>query len=197
MALPSLKDLIPNLTDADMLPDTDSPVIDVDPKTNPTASEARTVTLSQIHELFNVMLRRSNVRKRLGTEEGKTRLLEQKVEALEQWRQDIEERIAVKNEQIDQRFLKNEELHSNLEAYTKFSFSGCEKQKEINDGRNKEMRQGFKAAHIDRNRIDGRCTTLDAQMKEQRDKLDEKIDTNYRTLWAFTEDVQAHVDATL
>ena len=59
------------------------------------------------------------------------------------------------------------------------------------------MRQGFKAAHIDRNRIDGRCSTLDAQMKEQRDKLDEKIDTNYRTLWAFTEDVQAHVDATL
>ena len=73
----------------------------------------------------------------------------------------MEARIAVRNDQVDQRFVKNEESHTNLEAYTKFSFSGCEKQKEINDSRNKEMKQNFKAAHMDRNRIDGRCTTLD------------------------------------
>ena len=136
------------------------------------------------------MLRRSNVRARLGVNEESTSVLQQKVESLEQWRQDIEERIAVRNEQVDHRFIKNEELHTNLEAYTKFSFSGCEKQKEINDNRNKEMRQGFKAAHIDRNRIDGRCTILDTQMKEQRDNLDEKIEQNYTKLWTFTEDVQ-------
>ena len=83
MAKPSLKDLIPNLTDADVVPDTDSPVIDVDPKTNPTAGEARTVTLSQIHDLFNVMLRRSKVRARVGENEESISVLQQKVEALE------------------------------------------------------------------------------------------------------------------
>ena len=56
-----LIDLVPDLVEADVASDTGRLVINVDPATNPVAGEARTFSLKQIHDLFNVLLRRSQV----------------------------------------------------------------------------------------------------------------------------------------
>ncbi len=45
MAKQTLRDLIPNLTEIAIAPDTTDQVIDVDPESNPIAGEARTYTL--------------------------------------------------------------------------------------------------------------------------------------------------------
>ena len=47
-------------------------------------------------------LRRSDVRLRLDENDKATRVLEQKVEELEKWRIDIEERIANRSKEVDE-----------------------------------------------------------------------------------------------
>ena len=83
-------DLVPGLTENDTKPDTETYAIDIDPKTNPKASEARMLSLHQVQELFNVLLRRSNVQARLSTSENHGADLEERVHELENWRNDIE-----------------------------------------------------------------------------------------------------------
>ena len=90
MATHNLTDLIPNLTQADVSPDTEDFVVNIDPATNPKAGEARMFNLKQIHDLFNVLLKRSNIQTRLTNEEEKVRVLQEKVSELEAWRPDIE-----------------------------------------------------------------------------------------------------------
>ena len=90
MATHNLTDLIPNLTQADVSPDTEDFVVNIDPATNPKAGEARMFNLKQIHDLFNVLLKRSNIQTRLTNEEEKVRVLQEKVADLEAWRPDIE-----------------------------------------------------------------------------------------------------------
>ena len=90
MATVNLTDLIPNLTQADVAPDTENFVVDIEAASNPRAGEARMFTLRQIHDLFNVLLKRSNIQTRLTNEEEKTRVLQEKVAELEAWRPDIE-----------------------------------------------------------------------------------------------------------
>ena len=90
MATVNLTDLIPNLTQADVSPDTEDFVVSIDPETNPRAGEARMFNLKQIHDLFNVLLKRSNIQTRLTNEEEKVRVLQEKVAELEGWRPDIE-----------------------------------------------------------------------------------------------------------
>ena len=90
MGAVNLTDLIPNLTQADVAPDTENFVVDIDPASNPKAGEARMFNLRQIHDLFNVLLKRSNIQARLTTEEEKTRVLQEKVAELEAWRPDLE-----------------------------------------------------------------------------------------------------------
>ena len=90
MATNNITDLIPGLTQADTSPDTEDFVVSIDQTVNPRAGEARMFTLRQIHDLFNVLLKRSNVQARLTREEEKTRVLEEKVAELEAWRPDLE-----------------------------------------------------------------------------------------------------------
>ena len=59
-------------------------------------------TLQNLNHLFNVKLRRSDVRLRLDENDKATRVLEQKVEELEKWRIDIEERIANRSKEVDE-----------------------------------------------------------------------------------------------
>ena len=61
-------------------------------------------TLQNLNHLFNVKLRRSDVRLRLDENDKATRILEQKVEELEKWRIDIEERIANRSKEVDEQF---------------------------------------------------------------------------------------------
>ena len=103
MAQISLTDLVPNLTQEDIMPDTEGRTYDIeaDPKTNPKAGQARMFTLDQIQALFHVLLRRSHVRSRLTTEEKAIRVLEAKVAELEKWRPDIEERIKKREQEVN------------------------------------------------------------------------------------------------
>ena len=48
MAKDTLRDLVPNLTEQDVLPDTEANVIEADPSQNPKAAEARMFTLEQM-----------------------------------------------------------------------------------------------------------------------------------------------------
>ena len=59
-------------------------------------------TLQNLNHLFNVKLRRSDVRLRLDENDKATRVLEQKVAELEKWRIDIEERIANRSKEVDE-----------------------------------------------------------------------------------------------
>ena len=59
-------------------------------------------TIQNLNDLFNVKLRRSDVRLRLDENDKATRILEQKVEELEKWRIDIEERMANRNKEVDE-----------------------------------------------------------------------------------------------
>ena len=59
-------------------------------------------TIQNLNDLFNVKLRRSDVRLRLDENDKATRVLEQKVEELEKWRIDIEERMANRNKEVDE-----------------------------------------------------------------------------------------------
>ena len=61
-------------------------------------------TLQNLNHLFNVKLRRSDVRLRLDENDKATRILEQKVEELEKWRIDIEERITNRSKEVDEQF---------------------------------------------------------------------------------------------
>ena len=59
-------------------------------------------TIQNLNDFFNVKLRRSDVRLRLDENDRATRILEQKVEELEKWRIDIEERMANRNKEVDE-----------------------------------------------------------------------------------------------
>jgi len=50
-------------------------------------------TLFQLHKLFNVELKRSDVRRRLDINDDRTVVLENKVAELERWREELEMRI--------------------------------------------------------------------------------------------------------
>ena len=63
-------------------------------------------TLNQLHKLFNLQLRRSDVRKRLDENDSATRVLEDKVAELERWRLDLEQRFGEEKESTVERFAR-------------------------------------------------------------------------------------------
>ena len=101
----TLRDLVPCLTEDDIKPYTEEGeadyVIQADPKLNPKAGQARMFTLDQLQHLFNVQFKRTHLMKRMSVNEAATRVLEEKVAALESWRPDIEERIAKRTKMVD------------------------------------------------------------------------------------------------
>ena len=56
-----ISDLVPGLTEDDIKPDTETYAIEIDPEKNPKACEARMLSLHQVQQLFNVLLKRSDV----------------------------------------------------------------------------------------------------------------------------------------
>ena len=74
----SLADLVPGLTPDDVKPDTEGEtyMIEADPAINPTAKQPRMFTLDQMQDLFNVLLRRSHLRTRVGSTEDRISALE-------------------------------------------------------------------------------------------------------------------------
>ena len=71
----TIPQLIPDITEEDLVDDTGADTIQVDPNQNPIAGEARMVTLNQLHKLFSVQLKRSNVRARLDKNDSDAKLL--------------------------------------------------------------------------------------------------------------------------
>ena len=100
----TLRDLVPGISEQDISDDTGVNSIEVDEITNPQAKVGHMFTLQNLNHLFNVKLRRSDVRLRLDENDKATRVLEQKVEELEKWRIDIEERIANRSKEVDEQF---------------------------------------------------------------------------------------------
>ena len=98
----TLRDLVPGISEQDISDDTGVNSIEVDEITNPQAKVGHMFTLQNLNHLFNVKLRRSDVRLRLDENDKATRVLEQKVEELEKWRIDIEERIANRSKEVDE-----------------------------------------------------------------------------------------------
>jgi len=82
MAETKLPSLLPGVTEDDLKSDTGAPVIDINPVTNPKATQARTFTIKQLTELFNVLLGRSAVQLRLTAEEEATKGLQAKLDRL-------------------------------------------------------------------------------------------------------------------
>ena len=81
-------DLVGGVTSEDVKPDTDSDVIKL-----PANAESRTYSLQQLTELFNVLLRRSQLRQRVTNEEVAARAVEARITQLEAWKDDFEARF--------------------------------------------------------------------------------------------------------
>ena len=100
----TIRELIPGIKDEDLLDDTGEDTIEVDITKNPVAKQSRMFTFIQLHQLFNVQLRRSDVRFRIDENDKATRVLEDKVAELERWRVDLEDRIAKRSSYVDEVF---------------------------------------------------------------------------------------------
>ena len=100
----TLISLVPDLTETDVSDDTGSDTVTVNRDSNPNGAEARMFTLEQLNHFFNVKLRRSDVRYRLDENDKATRVLENKVDELEKWRLELEDRIAKRIEHVDENF---------------------------------------------------------------------------------------------
>ena len=81
------------MTEEDLADDTGADTLELDAEKNPNSKQARMWTLYQLHRLFSVQLRRSDVRNRLDINDDRTVVLENKVAELERWRIDLESRI--------------------------------------------------------------------------------------------------------
>lgn len=197
MAQISLTDLVPNLTQEDIMPDTDESVIMIDPTVNAKAGEARSFSLVQIQELFNVLLKRSNVQRRLTENEEATRVLEEKVAHLEQWRHDHEVRVEGRTAFVDRKF---ENFNDQLEAFrgqVSVKFQNCEMNHVQGDNRYNEIKSILKSNQGERMDLFEKHERMSEQIKDQGNALTEKIDMNFQRLWQFTEDVEKYVQQTL
>ena len=96
--------MIPGIDDEDLEDDTGEDTIEIDVAKNPNSKQSRMFTLFQLHQLFNVQLRRSDVRFRIDENDKATRVLEDKVAELERWREDLEDRIAKRSSYVDEVF---------------------------------------------------------------------------------------------
>ena len=128
-----MKDLIPGVSDADVEDDTGEDTIQLDPAQNPNAAQARMFTLQQLHDLFNVKLRRSDVRHRLDANDKATRVLEQKVDDLEKWRIDLEERIQKRSKEVDEWLdHKQDQINACKKEYRE-NFATCQDNHHLNN----------------------------------------------------------------
>ena len=128
-------DLVPGLTEEDTKPDTETYSIEIDPQTNPKASEARMLSLHQVQELFNVLLRRSDVQTRLTTSEKHGSNLEERIVELENWRNDLEERIKTRSEAVDKRFEIGDAMLRVFQTKVSDQFGVCRHEHTKNDER--------------------------------------------------------------
>lgn len=189
----AIRDLVSGLQETDFQHETGQDVLGVDPA----ADEPRTLTLRQFEELFNALLKRSGVNTRLTETEAETKVLKEKVAALEDWKTELEERLYARNEEVDNRIAKEENRLDVFKGEAKVNFNRFEKYNAVQDSRYQEIKAIFKSNHEDRLQIHKRVDTLDKRVTDTSDKINEKMDQNYARLWNFTEEVEQHMNVTL
>ena len=87
-----------------------------------------------------MLLKRSNVQKRLTENEEATRTLEEKVAHLEKWKHDHEVRVEARTQFVDRKF---ENVNDKIEAFrgeTSIKFQSIEMQRIQNDNRFSEIK---------------------------------------------------------
>ena len=129
----TIRELIPGIKDEDLLDDTGEDTIEVDITKNPVAKQSRMFTFIQLHQLFNVQLRRSDVRFRLDENDKATRVLEDKVAELERWRVDLEDRIAKRSSYVDEVFENKQHQINVFKQETKENFDNCATNHQVNN----------------------------------------------------------------
>ena len=127
--------MVPGLTEDDIKPDTETYAIEIDPGKNPKACEARMLSLHQVQQLFNVLLKRSDLQARLKTSEVHGSNLEDRILQLENWRNDLEQRIQARSDQVDKRFEIGDARFRQFEDKVDEQYGVCQSEHEKNDDR--------------------------------------------------------------
>lgn len=171
----TLVSLIPDLTEQDVSDDTGSDTITVSRDQNPNAAEARMFTLEQLNHFFNVKLRRSDVRYRLDENDKATRVLEDKVDVLEKWRIELEDRIAKRIDFVDdsfknvaRRFDATNKNHKELDDL-------CHVQFKKNDSRYEETQTTFQLNMQERERLAQRQDRQEANLIQTQEDFESRL----------------------
>ena len=118
-------------------------------------------------ELFNVLLRRSNLVLRVGAEEQATKTLQQKVTDLEQWREQLEDRLKTRNTEVDAKFLLHENRHNQLQHSTEYKFEEIDMFKKLTNDRYSEVKGILERNAEDRNTLHERCDKIAENTEEK------------------------------
>ena len=122
------------------------------------------------------------MRARVTTEEKATRVLEAKVAELEKWRPEIEKRIADRNVDVDEKFVRQ---HDRLEAFKGIVKDENDIQAIHNtkaDNQYDEVKGILMHNKEDRDRLSGRQERLESRITQVQEHLKEDIDVNYQKL---------------
>ena len=117
-----LIDFVPGITVDDVRSDTGQHLVDIDPASNAAATDARTYSLRQLAELFNVLLRRSGVQARVTEAEKAASIVQEKVRVLEKWQEELTEQLRKRNEEVDATLDKHMHNHDQLNHFTDYRF---------------------------------------------------------------------------
>ena len=101
-------------------------------------------TLQQLNHLFNVKLRRSDVRYRLDENDKATRVLEEKVAELERWRIDLEDRIAKRSQHVDDVLEERLKQINACKKEYRANFDVCSTNHSLNNQRHKDNQETFR-----------------------------------------------------
>lgn len=139
-------------------------------------------TLQQLHDLFNVQLRRSDVRYRLDENDKATRVLEQKVDDLEKWRIDLEDRIKKRSKEVDGWLdHKQDQINACKKEYRE-NFAICEDNHRINNQRHLDNQETFKNNMNERDDLADKIHKLDERATNIKEVLDDKIEDQKQIL---------------
>ena len=109
------------------------------------------LSLHQVQELFNVLLKRSDLQARLKTSEVHGSNLEDRILQLENWRNDLEQRIQARSDQVDKRFEIGDARFRQFEDKVDEQYGVCQSEHEKNDDRFKEILGTFESHRNDQN----------------------------------------------
>lgn len=160
---------------------------------NKDAFDARVFSLRQFHQVFHLLLRRSKVRSRLDVNDSDTVVLQNKVDELEKWRIDLEDRLATKHAEIQVKFDNDDERFKSFKYSCELEFEHAEKEFKKNDRRDDNNQKTFSENEQERDDLAERCTKLEERLSETKLYLEDRMDDKIHMMTDHVDVVEKHL----